>query len=80
MLPVMVAAVPALDFAGTWTVSIVGVLIWGAATGLQDCTVKVLVALLVPASRRATGCGMFAAVLQLAALVLLLPRLRTQWS
>jgi MFS family permease len=107
VLPLMVAAVPALAFAGTWTVALVGVLIWGAATGLQDSTVKALVAQLVPASRRATGYGMFAAVqgvaavaggvlagwlsarsvpalvaivavLQLAALVLLLRTLHTQ--
>jgi MFS family permease len=107
VLPVMVAVVPALAFAGTWTVALVGVLIWGAATGLQDSTVKALVAQLVPASRRGTGYGMFAAVqgvaavaggalagglsarsvpvlvvivavLQLAALVLLLGTLHTQ--
>src|SRR4051812_3245255 len=107
VLPIMVAVVPALAFAGTWTVALVGVLIWGAATGLQDSTVKALVAQLVPASRRGTGYSMFAAVqgvaavaggalagglsarsvpvlvvivavLQLAALVLLLGTLHTQ--
>jgi MFS family permease len=67
-LPVMVATVPALAFAGTWTVALVGVLIWGAATGLQDSTVKALVAHLVPAARRATGFGMFAAVQGVAAI------------
>jgi Major Facilitator Superfamily len=69
VLPVMVAVVPALAFAGTWTVALVGVLIWGVATGLQDSTVKVLVAQLVPAARRATGYGMFAAVQGVAAVV-----------
>jgi hypothetical protein len=67
VLPVMVAAVPALAFAGTWPVVVLGVLLWGAATGLQDSTVKALVAQLVPASRRATGYGMFAAVQGVAA-------------
>jgi MFS-type transporter involved in bile tolerance (Atg22 family) len=67
VLPVMVAAVPALAFADTWTVVLLGVLLWGAATGLQDSTVKALVAQLVPASRRATGYGMFAAVQGVAA-------------
>jgi Major Facilitator Superfamily len=38
-LPVMVAAVPALAFANVWTVAVLGVLVWGAATGLQDSTV-----------------------------------------
>ncbi|SFL86323.1 MFS transporter [Geodermatophilus ruber] len=67
VLPLLVAAVPALAFAGTWPVALVGVLIWGAATGLQDSTVKALVAQLVPAGRRATAYGMFAAVQGVAA-------------
>jgi hypothetical protein len=67
VLPVMVAGVPALAFADTWTLAVLGVLLWGAATGLQDSTVKALVAQLVPASRRATGYGMFAAVQGVAA-------------
>src|SRR4051794_6570943 len=67
VLPLMVAAVPALAFADTWTLAVLGVLIWGAATGLQDSTVKALVAQLVPAPRRATGYGMFAAVQGVAA-------------
>jgi hypothetical protein len=67
LLPVMVAAVPALAFADTWGVAVLGVLLWGAATGLQDSTVKALVAQLVPAGRRATGYGMFAAVQGVAA-------------
>src|SRR3954463_13569512 len=69
VLPVMVAVVPALAFAGTWTVALVGVLIWGAATGLQDSTVKALLAQLASPSRRATGYGMFAAVQGVAAVV-----------
>ena len=67
MLPVMVALVPALAFTDSWVVAVLGVLIWGAATGLQDSTVKALVARLVPAGRRATGYGMFAAVQGVAA-------------
>jgi MFS-type transporter involved in bile tolerance (Atg22 family) len=67
VLPVMVAAVPALAFADTWTIALLGVLIWGAATGLQDSTVKALVARLVPTGRRATAYGMFAAVQGVAA-------------
>jgi MFS family permease len=67
VLPLMVAVVPALAFADSWTVAVLGVLLWGAATGLQDSTVKALVADLVPAGRRATGYGMFAAVQGVAA-------------
>lgn len=69
VLPLLVAAVPALAFAHTTLLAIVGVLIWGAATGLQDSTVKALVADLVPRQRRATGYGMFAAVQGAAAVV-----------
>jgi hypothetical protein len=66
-LPVLVAAVPALAFSDAWVVAVAGVLGWGLATGLQDSTVKALVAQLVPAGRRATGYGMFAAVQGVAA-------------
>lgn len=62
VLPVLVAVVPALVFATAWPVALAGVLVWGAATGLQDSTVKALVADLVPAGRRATAFGLFAAV------------------
>ena len=69
VLPLLVAAVPGLAFSTTWPLAFVGVLIWGAATGLQDSTVKALVAQLVPAQRRATGYGMFAAVQGAAAVI-----------
>ncbi|MEJ7755851.1 MAG: hypothetical protein WKF83_05515 [Nocardioidaceae bacterium] len=45
-----------------------GVLIWGAATGVQDSTVKALVADLVPQRRLATAYGVFAAFQGVAAL------------
>jgi hypothetical protein len=61
-LPFLVAAVPGLAFSNGWSTAIIGVLIWGAAVGVQDSTVKALVADLVPAARRATGYGAFAAV------------------
>ena len=61
-LPIMVAIVPALAFSNTWLVALAGVLVWGAAGGVQDSTVKALVAQLVPSGRRATGYGLFAAV------------------
>jgi MFS family permease len=68
-LPLMVAGVPALAFSTTLTVAVGGVLLWGAAVGVQDSTVKALVAELVPAPRRATAYGMFAAVQGAAAIV-----------
>jgi MFS family permease len=61
-LPLLVSAVPVLAFAGSPVIAILGVLIWGAAGGVLDSTVKALVADLVPASRRATAYGVFAAV------------------
>jgi predicted MFS family arabinose efflux permease len=60
--PFLVSAVPVLAFATSPLVAIVGALLWGAAGGVLDSTVKALVADLVPASRRATAYGVFAAV------------------
>jgi MFS transporter len=61
-LPLLVSAVPVLAFASTPLIAIAGALIWGAAGGVLDSTVKALVADLVPTSRRATAYGVFAAV------------------
>ncbi len=61
-LPLLVSAVPVLAFATSPLVAIAGALLWGAAGGVLDSTVKALVADLVPASRRATAYGVFAAV------------------
>ncbi|MDT7578827.1 MAG: hypothetical protein QOK35_87, partial [Pseudonocardiales bacterium] len=61
-LPFLVAAVPALVFTTTLGAVVVGVLVWGAAGGVQDSTVKALVADLVPRDRRATAYGIFAGV------------------
>jgi MFS family permease len=68
-LPVTIVAVPALALGGTLTVVVVGVLLWGAVTGVQDSTVKALVADLVPRPRLATAYGVFAAFQGVAALV-----------
>ena len=62
VLPLLVAAVPALAFSDGLLVAGAGILLWGAAVGVQDSTVKALVADLVPAARRATAYGWFAAV------------------
>jgi MFS family permease len=68
-VPILVAVAPALAFTDSAVVAIVGVLIWGAAVGVQDSTVKALVADLVPTTRRATAYGVFAAVQGAAAIV-----------
>ena len=67
-LPLLVAAVPVLAFGGSPLIVIAGVLLWGAAGGVLDSTVKALVADLVPASRLATAYGIFAAVQGVAAI------------
>ncbi len=61
-LPPMVAAWPILAFGSTLAAVVPGILLWGAAVGLQDSTVKALVADLVPRERRATAYGVFAGV------------------
>ncbi len=61
-LPLLVAAVPALAFAGSPLIAITGVLLWGAAGGVLDSSIKALVADLVQVSRLATAYGVFAAV------------------
>ena len=61
-LPLLVAGVPALAFANTPVSAVMGVLLWGAAIGVQDSTVKALVADLVLSANRATAYGVFAAI------------------
>ncbi|MEO5533931.1 MAG: MFS transporter [Pseudolysinimonas sp.] len=60
VVPVMVAAIPVLTLSSTFAWVIVGVMVWGAATGVHDSTVKALVADLVPVARRGTAYGVFA--------------------
>lgn len=67
-VPVLVAVLPLCVFATQLWLVLVGVAIWGIATGIQDSTVKAYVAELVPARRRATAYGVFAAVQGLGAL------------
>jgi MFS family permease len=69
VLPALVAAVPALVLGRSLVAVVPGVLIWGAAVGVQDSTVKAMVADLVPRGRRATAYGIFAAVQGAGALV-----------
>lgn len=61
VLPMLVVAVPLLAFSSSLAVAIIGVAAWGAAVGVQDSTVKALVADLVPSPRRGTAYGVFAA-------------------
>ena len=68
IVPVLVALVPMCVFASQLWLVLAGVVVWGVAYGIQDSTVKAYVADLVPAPRRATAYGVFAAVQGLGAL------------
>ncbi|MFF3074006.1 MFS transporter [Kitasatospora sp. NPDC057904] len=61
-LPALAAAVPALAFTDTLAAAVTGALLWGAATGLSEATLRATIADLVPAPNRATAYGVFAAV------------------
>ncbi|MGN9809279.1 MFS transporter [Micromonospora sp. BQ11] len=67
VLPVAAALVPALAFSATLPLALAGVLVWGAALGMQESTLKATVADLVGPDRRATAYGMFGAVIGVAA-------------
>jgi MFS family permease len=73
-LPVLAGAGTALAFTGSVASALVapalvGAGLWGAAMGVQESTMRAAVADLVPASRRPTAYGAFAAVYGLAWLV-----------
>lgn len=61
VLPFLIAPVPVLALSGQIGTVILGVIAWGAAVGIEESTVKAMVADLVPAARRATAYGIFAA-------------------
>ncbi|WP_236749708.1 MFS transporter [Aeromicrobium erythreum] len=69
VVPPLVALVSPLVFADHLAVVVLGIVCWGAAFGVQDSAVKAHVADLVPASRGASGYGVFAAVQGIGALV-----------
>lgn len=61
VLPVLAAAVPPLAFSDSTALALTGAAVWGAAMGVQESTLRAAVADLVPAARRATAYGVFAA-------------------
>lgn len=67
-LPVLTAGVVALAFTNTLAVAVAGSLVWGAAMGIQESTLRATVADLVPSGRRATAYGLFAGVVGAASL------------
>lgn len=67
-LPVLTAGVAALAFTDRVAVAVTGSLVWGAALGIQESTLRATVADLVPSGRRATAYGLFAGVVGAASL------------
>jgi MFS family permease len=65
-LPVLSALVAVFGFTGKVWMVIVGALMWGAAVGIQESTLRGVVADLVPTPRRASAYGAFAAGLGVA--------------
>jgi MFS family permease len=66
VLPVLAAVVPALSFSTNAALIWVGALVWGAAMGIHESTMKAAIADLVPPARRGTGYGVFTTVYGLA--------------
>ncbi|WP_345802263.1 MFS transporter [Microbacterium sp. AZCO] len=60
VVPVLTVFVPGLVLGPTLAAVLGGVVVWGAASGVQDSTVKALVADLVPGRRRGAAYGWFA--------------------
>lgn len=63
VLPALAALTPVLAFTNLAWLAILGALLWGAAVGVQESTLRATVADLVPAGRRATAYGLYAGVL-----------------
>jgi len=66
VLPVLAAAVPWLGFSNNAALAVAGALVWGAAMGVQESTMRAGVAGLAPAARRGSAYGMFTACYGLA--------------
>ena len=69
VVPVLVALVPALALGSALVAVLAGIAAWGFAQGVQDSTIKAVVADLVEAPRRATAYGVFAGIQGLLAIV-----------
>jgi MFS family permease len=69
ILPILCALIPALAFADALWAVLVGALLWGAALGIQESTLRATIADLIPRSHRATAFGVYGAVLGVAAAI-----------
>jgi predicted MFS family arabinose efflux permease len=68
-VPVLTAVIPLAAFTTIPATAVVGALAWGAVLGLQESTMRAAIADIVPAARRGTAYGVFAAGLGGATLV-----------
>ncbi|MBV9141214.1 MAG: MFS transporter [Pseudonocardiales bacterium] len=66
VLPVLAGAVAFLSYSTSMTLVCLGAVVWGAAMGVHESTMRAAVADLVPAARRGMGYGTFTAVYGLA--------------
>ncbi|PZS39246.1 MAG: MFS transporter [Pseudonocardiales bacterium] len=66
VLPVLAAAVAFLSFSSSVLLVFVGAIVWGAAMGVHESTMRAAVADMVPAARRGVGYGTFTAAYGLA--------------
>lgn len=66
LLPVIAALIPILAFTDAVGTVIAGALLWGAALGIQESTLRATVADLIDPSRRSTAYGIYAAVVGVA--------------
>ncbi len=62
-LPILAALIPLVAFSATPAIVVAGALLWGASVGIQESTLRAVVADLIPPRRRATAYGVYAAVL-----------------
>ncbi len=76
VLPILTAVVPFLSFTHSIPLVILGAVVWGAAMGAHESTLRAAVADLVPAHRR--GAGIYVLATQALAVALLTPLLRTR--
>jgi MFS family permease len=65
-LPIVSGLIPAVAFSSQLWLVVTGALLWGAAVGIQESTLRAVVADLVAPPRRATAYGVFAAGLGVA--------------
>ena len=62
VLPFLAAVVPFLSFSSSELAVVVGAVVWGAAMGVHESTMRAAVADFVPAHRRGAGYGTFTAI------------------